>query len=131
MKTRPEPESSSKSYPTATSLENVLQQPENTITTCASAETQKLVETLTTTTSRRSRPKGQVGGGGGAELKNTWRRREEGSDLDHRRRRRGLRSRSIGGGSGKRDLRSKSSPLPRRRCAVIHGGRRARKRVRR
>lgn len=80
MKTRPEPESSSKSYPTATSLENVLQQAENTITTCANAETQKLIETLTTTTSRRSRPKGEVGGGG-AELKNV---EEEGGGLRSR-----------------------------------------------
>jgi len=87
MMTRPEPESSPKPYPTATSLKNVLQKPEDIITTCAGAETQKLVETLTTTTSRRSRPKGEVGGGGGAELKNV---EEEGggSDPDPQKKRR-------------------------------------------
>jgi hypothetical protein len=93
MMTRHEPENSPKPYPIATSLENVMQQPENTITTCASAETQKLIETLTTTTSRRSRSKGEVVvGGGAAELKNVEEEgggltsrsteEEEGSDLD-------------------------------------------------
>jgi len=62
---RPEPESSPKPYPTATSPENILQQSENTITTRASAEPQELAKTLTTTTSHISKlPIGEVGGGG-------------------------------------------------------------------
>ena len=76
---RPEPKSSPKPYPTATSPENILQQPENTITTCASVETQEIAKPLATTASHRSRSIGGVGGveagGGGGE-------REEGSDLD-------------------------------------------------
>jgi hypothetical protein len=61
----------------------VLQQPENTITTRASAETQELAETLTTTTSHRSRPKvGGQGRGGAAGVGERGGGGEEGLDLD-------------------------------------------------
>jgi len=101
-----------------------LQQPENTITTRTSVETQEIVETLSTTTSHRSRPRGEVGGGG--------RRRRGG----------GLRSRSTGVEEEDSDLdpqeeggeREASDPnclhLPRRSHAVIHRGCRARQRER-
>jgi len=63
-----EAESSPKPYPTATSFEKYYcKQPENTITTRESTESQELAGTLANTTSHRSRSRGRGGGGGGEE----------------------------------------------------------------